>query len=377
MNNRNFLILAIALLMFPQLAQTLYSPALGDIGRVFGVGPHAAAQTLSVYFLAFAFGVVTWGRACDRMGRRSSMLAGLAIYVLACVLGLSASSFQQLLMAQALAAFGAAVGSVVTQTLLRDRFQGAALAQVFSLVGMALAASPAIGLFSGAGLVQGFGYRGVLGALLLIAMVLWFWSWRTLPETRVQPPSVVGLCETLWLMVRDAGIWRSALWIASFNIALFSYYSLGPFMFERIGLSESAFGYSGVILALGSGFVAWLNKRLLRRGFGALQLIRLAALLGLLGGVGVWLTQGSGFFVLPMLLVVLAFGMAIPNVLGSALTDYADRLGTAGALLGLLYYMLIGAGLILAGWTQALGETLMACSALALLLTIRTTRTNV
>lgn len=376
MNNRPLLILAIALLMFAQIAQTLYSPALGDIGRAFDVGPQAA-QTMSVYFLAFAFGVVTWGRVCDRIGRRPAMLSGLAIYAMACVIGLSARSFQHLLMAQALGAFGAAVGSVVTQTLLRDRFQGTELAQVFSLVGMALAASPAFGLFSGAALTQGFGYRGVLGALLLIALALWLWSWRALPETRVQQPTTMSLFETLGRMMRDVGIWRSALWIASFNIALFSYYSLGPFMFKRLGLSESAFGYSGVILALGSGFGAWLNKRLLRRGCSALQLIRLAAALGLLGGLGVWLLHDSGAFVWPMLLVVLAFGLAIPNILGSALVDYADRLGTAGALLGLLYYLLIGAGLMLAGASQALGETLIACSGVALLLTIRVNKSIV
>ncbi|WP_343045171.1 MFS transporter [Pseudomonas atagonensis] len=377
MSNRHLLILAVALLMFPQIAQTLYSPALGDIGQAFAVSPQAAAQTLSVYFLAFAFGVVTWGRVCDRIGRRPSMLAGLTIYAVACVIGLFAVSFNQLLMAQALAAFGAAVGSVVTQTLLRDRFQGAALAQVFSLVGMALAASPAIGLFSGAALVQGFGYRGVLAALLLIAVTLWLWSWRALPETLAQPLASVGLFETLARMLCDTAIWRSALWIASFNVALFSYYSLGPFLFQRIGLSEAAFGYSGVILALGSGFGAWLNKRLLNAGFSALQLIRLAGFSCLLGGLGVWGLQDSGAFVLPMVLVVLAFGMAIPNILGSALVNYADRLGTAGALLGLLYYLLIGAGLMLAGASQALGETLIVCSGVALLLTINVGKANV
>ncbi|WP_445179019.1 MFS transporter [Pseudomonas sp. McL0111] len=377
MNNRKLLLLCIALLMFPQIAQTLFSPALGDIGRAFNVGPQAAAQTLSVYFLAFAFGVVTWGRVCDRIGRRPTMLAGLALYAAASVVGLCVDSFDALLMAQALAAFGAAVGSVVTQTVLRDRFQGSELAQVFSLVGMALAASPAIGLFSGASLVQGFGYRGVLGALVLLAMVLWSWSWWVLPETRRTPVRAAGLFETLGRMLGDLGIWRSALWVASFNIALFSYYSLAPFIFERLGLSESWFGYSGVALALGSGFGAWINKRLLRRGYSALQLIRLGALTGLLGGVGVWLTQGSIAFVLPMLLVVLAFGMAIPNILGSALVSYSDRLGTAGALLGLLYYLMIGAGLMLAAWTQALGETLMVCCALALLLTMTTGKSNV
>ncbi len=374
MNNRNLLPLAIALLMFPQIAQTLYSPALGDIRRVFKVSPEAAAQTLSVYFLAFAVGVVVWGRLCDRIGRRPVMLVGLAIYAVATVIALRVSSFNGLLLAQGLAAFGAAVGSVVTQTLLRDRFKGAELAQVFSLVGIALAASPAIGLFSGASLVEAFGYRGVLIALVLIAATLWLWSCYALPETRPQQTPHVCVWETLARMLRDLGIWRSALWIAAFNVALFSYYSLGPFIFQRLNLDATWFGYSGVILALGSGFGAWANRRLLQAGCAAMQLIRLAAVTGLLGGIGVWWLQDSGAFVLPMLLIVLAFGMAIPNILGLALVNYSDRLGTAGALLGVIYYLLIGAGMMLAGWSQALGETLIACSAVALLLTIRATK---
>ena len=368
MNSRNLLVLAIALLMFPQIAQTLYSPALADIGQAFAVGPQQAAQTLSVFFLAFAFGVVVWGRLCDRIGRRPTMLVGLALYTGASVLALSVGDFTALLAAQALAAFGAAVGSVVTQTLLRDRFKGAELAQVFSVMGIALAASPAIGLFTGASLVSAFGYRGVVGCLLLVASLLWLWCLRTLPETRPGNVTVPALFETLWRMLQDLDIWRSTLLVALFNIALFSYYSLGPFVFQRLGVSAQWFGYSGVILALGSGLGAWLNKRLLGRGYSGPWLIRLAAVSALLGGMGVWLMQDSVLLVLAMLLVVLAFGMAIPNILGSALVNYGDRLGTAGALFGLLYYLLIGGGLLLVGWGQALGETLMLCGALALLL---------
>ena len=368
MNSRNLLVLAIALLMFPQIAQTLYSPALADIGQAFAVGPQQAAQTLSVFFLAFAFGVVVWGRLCDRIGRRPTMLIGLALYTGASILALSVGDFTALLAAQALAAFGAAVGSVVTQTLLRDRFKGAELAQVFSVMGIALAASPAIGLFTGASLVHAFGYRGVVGCLLLLASLLWLWCLRTLPETRPGNVTVPALFETLWRMLQDLDIWRSTLLVALFNIALFSYYSLGPFVFQRLGVSAQWFGYSGVILALGSGLGAWLNKRLLGRGYSGPWLIRLAAVSALLGGMGVWLMQHSVLLVLAMLLVVLAFGMAIPNILGSALVNYGDRLGTAGALFGLLYYLLIGGGLLLVGWGQALGETLMLCGALALLL---------
>ncbi|VVO32229.1 MFS transporter [Pseudomonas fluorescens] len=377
MNSRNLLVLAIALLMFPQIAQTLYSPALADIGQAFAVGPQQAVQTLSVFFLAFAFGVVVWGRMCDRIGRRPTMLAGLALYTGASILALNVSHFTALLAAQALAAFGAAVGSVVTQTLLRDRFKGAELAQVFSLMGIALAASPAIGLFTGAYLVHAFGYRGVVGCLLLLASLLWLWCLRTLPETRPGNLTVPALFETLWKMLQDLDIWRSTLLVALFNIGLFSYYSLGPFVFQRLGVGAQWFGYSGVILALGAGLGAWLNKRLLGRGQSGPRLIRLAAVSALLGGMGVWLMQDSVLLVLAMLPVVLAFGMAIPNILGSALVNYGDRLGTAGALFGLLYYLLIGGGLLLVAWGQALGETLMLCGALALLLAgIRQRRTG-
>jgi len=368
MHDKKIVVLAVALLMFPQLAQSIYSPALADIGRAFAIGPQVSAQMLSVYFLAFAFGVVVWGRMCDLVGRRPTMLAGFALYAAASLLALSVSTFDALLAAQGLAAFGAAVGSVVTQTVLRDRFKGAALARVFSVMGIALAASPAIGLFTGASLVQGFGYRGVPAGLLLLAVVLWFWCRQVLPETRPRQVASPALFETLWQMLRDRDIWRSTLLVATFNIALFSYYSLGPFMFERLGLSAQWFGYSGVILALGSGLGAWLNKRLLQRGLSGAQLIQVSGSLTLLGASFVWLMEDSALFVLAMLLVVLAFGMAIPNILGSALVNYGDRLGTAGALFGLLYYLLIGGGLMLAAWAQALGGTLMVCAVVAWML---------
>jgi predicted MFS family arabinose efflux permease len=366
MNVKNLLVLAMALLMFPQLAQTLYSPALGDIGRAFAVGPERAGQTLSVYFLAFAFGVVVWGRLCDRWGRRPVMLAGLALYVGASALALKMTTFNALLLAQALAAFGAAVGSVVTQTLLRDRYHGAELAQVFSLMGIALAASPALGLFSGATLVQYFGYRGVLTGLLLLALALWGWCLWALPETRPASLPTASLPQTLGLMLRDAGIWRSVGLVAAFNIALFGYYSVGPFIFARLGLSAAEFGYSGVLLALGSGLGAWLNTRLLKRGMNGEQLVLTAAAIAVLGGLLVLLLQHSWLFVGPMLLVVLAFGMAIPNVLGAALVAYRDRLGTAAALFGLMYYLLIGAGLSLVAWAQDLGWSLLICGLSAL-----------
>lgn len=43
--------LAIALMMFPQIVETIYSPALTDIASAFNVDAEQASQTLSLYFL--------------------------------------------------------------------------------------------------------------------------------------------------------------------------------------------------------------------------------------------------------------------------------------------------------------------------------------
>ncbi|MFP3520594.1 MFS transporter, partial [Pseudomonas sp. SIMBA_077] len=77
------------------------------------------------------------------------------------------------------------------------------LVRVFSLVGMVLAASPAIGLFSGAGLVRAWGYQGALAGLLVLALALLGWCARALPETRAPAPHLAPLAGTLWQMLRD------------------------------------------------------------------------------------------------------------------------------------------------------------------------------
>ncbi|NHQ87958.1 multidrug effflux MFS transporter [Iodobacter sp. HSC-16F04] len=370
------LILATLLMMFPQIAETIYSPALSDISHHFAVSPELAAQTLSLYFLAFAVGVVVWGRMCDVYGRRPTMMAGLLIYAIASLIALCVNNFNAILLARMLAAFGAAVGSVVTQTMLRDLFKGLQLAQVFSLMGIALAISPAIGMYSGSLLSSHFGYQGVFTGLFVLALVLLIWAFLALPETKqAKEAAAAPLLATAKIMLKDLQIWQVAFLVASFNICLFAYYSLAPFMFEQLGLSTRLFGYTGLILAMGAGVGSILNKHLLKHGAHSHQLVLLASVLTILGGIGVSLLQHSSLFVLPMLLVVTGFGIAIPNILSSALHAYQDRTGTAGALLGLLYYLLIGSGLTLAGWSQSLGSVILICGSLATLISMQRSST--
>lgn len=371
MKNKPNIWLIISLMMFPQIVETIYSPVLPNIAMAFNVSPQAASQTLSIYFVAFALGVITWGYLADKLGRRPAMLLGLTCYAAGSLIALASTEFQYLLLARSLSAFGAAAGSIVTQTILRDGFEGAALSKIFSVVGMGIGVSPALGLILGSLLASEFGHNGVFLTLAVIAALLIFaCSWR-LPET--QPANVQhGKLKPLALkMCRDSMLWRNALLVANFNLMLFGYYALAPFMFNQIGLSEKHFGASGIVLALGVLIGSATNKHLLSKGLLAETLISIACMTALVGAVGVYLTQSSWLFLLPMMLVVCGFGIGIPNILSLALADYKQASGTAGALFGLAYYLLLGAGLALAAISHNLANLLLVTALLSTLLALK------
>ncbi|MEZ2759897.1 multidrug effflux MFS transporter [Providencia vermicola] len=363
--------LAVALMMFPQIVETIYSPALTDIASAFSVNAEQASQTLSLYFFAFALGVVFWGRTCDTVGRRPTILAGLLVYGIASIGALLISQFYLLLLLRMLAAFGAAVGSIGTQTAMRDSYQGHELARVFSVMGVALAISPALGMLSGAGLVSLGGYRGVFIGLAILAVVLLLWSIYRLPETRPENVIKVPFVETFFRMITDKEIMRNVILIAFFNINLFSYYQLAPFSFEQLMLTQQQFGLTGILLALGVGLGSMINRHLLAKKHTSEQLVKLSSVISLVSSCAVFALMDSVWFVLPVIGVVIGYGIAIPNILAHALNRYSDRKGTAGAILGLLYYIGLAIGLVVAGWSQHLGLVLTISSVVLVLASLR------
>lgn len=351
--------LAVALMMFPQIVETIYSPALTDIATAFHVNAQDASQTLSFYFFAFALGVVFWGRMCDTIGRRPTILAGLLIYGVASIWALFIENFYLLLFIRMFSAFGAAVGSIGTQTTLRDSYQGPQLAKVFSIMGVAIAISPALGMLAGSTLVRIGGYQAVFVGLAILAIGLLLWACYRLPETKPQNVIYHPFLTTLFAMIKDKEIVRNVILIAFFNINLFSYYQLAPFHFEQLMLSQQQFGLTGILLAIGVGMGSVLNRYLLSKNHSPETLVKLACAISIVNGCLVFVLTHSIWFVLPVIGVVIGYGIAIPNILAHALNRYTDKKGTAGAILGLFYYAVLAIGLVIAGWSQHLGGVML------------------
>lgn len=360
--NRPPLWLLTLLIMFPQLVETIYSPALPDIAHSFMVSSERAAQTLSVYFIAFAVGVALWGYLSDLIGRRPAMMSGLVCYAAGSLMATITTDFHILLLARMVSALGAAAGSVVVQTMLRDSYESIKLARVFSVMGAALALSPVFGLLSGGWIVSLWGHMGVFIALSLLAVMLLALSAIILPETR--PAQIISprIGHLAARMLCDGSLWRNAMLVSLLNAMIFSYYSLAPFLFEQLTWDSRAFGWTGLLLALASLTGSMLNRRLLAAGNGPQQLVRHACSLALFSSLIAWTLQTSAWILVPVAGVVIAYGIAIPNVLSQALQHYREQAGSAGALFGLTYYLLLGFMLGAAALVQQLGLVLAVCA---------------
>lgn len=370
MKKTNPLWLLTLLVMLPQFVETIYSPVLPMVQETFGVNEESTTLTISLYFIAFALGVAFWGVQCDRIGRKKSLEYGLITYGIGTFAAIFASDFMILLAARVISAFGIAVGSIVTQTILRDTYDKDHISKVFSWIGIGLSISPIIGMTTGSVLAASAGHQGVFITLYLVAVLFYVLSRKNISETYHSGKEInfQVLSGLLNRMLRDREIIRCCLLVMSFNVLLFSYYSLAPFIFKEQQYSSYIFGYSSIILAAGTFIGAKLNRFLILRNIAPRILVNASVAGSFIASVFVWILSGYGiYFLIPYFFIVMAFSMAIPNILSTALIHYKNETGSAGALLGLIYYVLIGSGLVSIGFIQNLGISCLIFSGIGIL----------
>lgn len=352
---RPSIVLLILLVGFPQLSETIYSPALPTIADQLQVSNSLVQWTLSIYFVGFALGVFLWGCWSDRVGRRYAMLAGIACYCVGNIIAGLAPCWSVLMLARFVQALGASAGSVVTQAMMREVFSGKERQRLFATISMALALAPALGPVLGGYLTQWFDWRANFAALLLMGAALWAHTWQRLPETRTQV-TTISVTVVAKRMLLDKHIWYSAWMVAVINAILFGFYAEGPFMFiDSLGFSPANYGCLGILIALASVLGCWLSRRLSLQ-YAHHYLIRLGVVLVGLGASALLLSvylmlsyqlptwSIVGLLMLPIgCMIVGGYGMVVPMVLHGALVDYQEVLGRAGAVLGLIYYLMLSA----------------------------------
>lgn len=335
--------LLIALVGFPQISETIYTPALPSVAKGLATSAYLVEVTLSIYFIGFAMGVLTWGTISDYRGRRFAMLAGLVLYGIGTAACGSAASIEALLAWRLVQAFGASVGSVITQTILRDAYDGNERTRLFSVMSGALAFSPAIGPLLGGFISEYLGWRANFWVLTAVAFGLFFWAWHSLPETRPQKMAKLPIGQLALRMFSSSNLWGHILMIGATNGIIFGFYQEAPFVFiDQLGMQPAHYGCFGLLIACAT----ILASRIAYKG-GQMQIGVVSILAGgilLMAGVlNLWITIPALF------LVFFGVGLVIPTSLSQALKPFQENAGAAGSIFGGSYYLLI------AGFTWLMG----------------------
>ncbi|WP_407146460.1 MFS transporter [Bradyrhizobium sp. ORS 86] len=139
--------------------------ALPGIAADFGFSVADAAWVIDAYSLAFTGALVVSGALADRFGRRRSMLAGNAVFLLTSIACGMAANGQLLLAARAAQGIGAAFTATGAIALVAGAFPNLAQrARAFGIIGIISGVAMALGPTLGGLLAARFGWRWIFYA---------------------------------------------------------------------------------------------------------------------------------------------------------------------------------------------------------------------
>ena len=181
---REFVVLMAALMSLNAFAIDAMVPALPAIGEDLRVLDENSRQlVVSLYVFGFGTSQMLYGPLSDRFGRKPVLIASLVLYLGFSLLCAAAASFTLLLAARMLQGAAAASTRVLVVSIVRDRFEGARMARLMSLVFLVFLLMPILAPSFGQLTLLFAPWRAIFFALALFGAVMLVWSLLRLPET--------------------------------------------------------------------------------------------------------------------------------------------------------------------------------------------------
>jgi len=346
-----------ALSSFAPLSIDMYLPALPAMARDLQASPAATQLSLTACLIGLAVGQLLAGPLSDARGRRRPLLAGVAVYAVASALCIAAPGIWVLLVLRLAQGFAGAAGIVIARAVVRDRYEGDAMARFYALLLIVNGAAPILAPVLGAQLLRFTTWRGVFAVLAGIGLVLLAATAAGLPESL--PPErrrAGGLRATLRdgrQLLADREFCAYALASGLAFGAMFAYISGSPFVLQaKFGISPQLFSVIFAVNGIGiivTGQVSrWLTGRvllptLLRAGLTGSAAGGVALLIAALTGLGLPV-------ILPGLFVVVAStGLVLPNAVALGLERHAHDAGSASGVMGLAQFAIGAAAAPLVG----------------------------
>jgi DHA1 family bicyclomycin/chloramphenicol resistance-like MFS transporter len=327
LGNTELTVMMAAIMALNALAIDAMLPAFPNIAVGLGLSNTNQVQyVIGVYLLANGIGSLVHGPLSDRFGRRPILIWAISGYILSAFACSFATSFDMLIATRVMQGLcGAALGVLVT-SIIRDQFEGDAMAKRMSTIFLVFMAVPIIAPLVGSGVLLFAGWRSIFDLMAFLAIGMLAWIMLRLPET-LHPddatPIALGPMTRAWRMVvthRTANSYLMAGGIA--HGALFGYLNSSQQIFgEAFGVPDF-FPIGFAIVAIGIACANFTNARIVER-FGARRVSQSALVafitLGMLQLLAAILAPQS----LPLFLLLITLNMAMIGFVGSNFSSIA------------------------------------------------------
>jgi DHA1 family bicyclomycin/chloramphenicol resistance-like MFS transporter len=317
-------------------------PALSATGAALNASASDVGLTMSAFVFTLAVLPLLYGPASDRFGRKPIMLFGILLFVIGSVACVLAPSLPALLASRLVQGIGAAAMGTIF-AIIRDLFDGNAARIKIANVMVAANVSTMVAPTAGATLLALGDWRliyavqAAIGSVLLLVVLFGLSESARIDPTRRSSPAVVsGYLRVLTHPVSFGFV----LVGAAAGATVFAYVTgASLFFIGVVGLRPDQYGliFSACSAAIMCG--AFLDARLSRRGIASGDVLATGLKLMTTGSVVLLaMTMGGlrspALFAGLLLVVALAFGLSVPNVMNATMQPLPEIAGTVSAAAG-------------------------------------------
>ena len=356
---RYILALLMTMVVLSPMAIDIYLASVVQMATELQASNSQIQSTISLFFLAMGLGQVVVGPLADRYGRKPVALLGLVLYLLSSFAASMVGDIWLMQLVRLLQGFAACAISVIIFSIVRDTYSYERSSKVYSYLNGVLSVIPALAPIFGSALAGSFGWRSTfvfMGsyALLVLCLVA-----RFLPETlKVSSVAVSAARLYNWQQYRPVLASRYFIFYAlccmSALAGILSYVSYAPiWLMQHLGVSATTFSLLFGLNAAASIICCFVAPLLITR-FGNRKMVMTALCLKLLAAVlliGLQLIVitdtllAALAFMLPVMFLSMGLSLLLGPATSMALASFADRAGTASALLG--FIQMVGASLVI------------------------------
>lgn len=336
----------------------MYLASMPDMAKELHTSYASTQMTLTVFLIFMGMGQLVFGPISDAIGRKTPLLFGLVVYLIASFAAALAPQLETLILARVFQGIGASMAIVVVMSMVRDLSSGTEAAQLYALLNTIVAlgpiVAPAIGGFVGAH----YGWRGVMCLLGIFAVVVLINTLFNLKESLAVPQRIAlnirSILKTYVEIAFDKQFLFNLLALSAVYFFLFAYIGGSSFVYQNYyGLSTEqfglVFGLTSIFLIIGASSSAYFVKKM-----PISRLAILGAVIMMLGTVVCISMYALDFGLIGTVsgiaLGLLGLGILEATLMAIAMDIRDADLGSSAALLGAIPMLLSSIATPIAGY---------------------------